>query len=262
MFADRKSRLLAIALLCIMAIVCFGTLYLVGDLARFQEADTLRESRTALDGVNDPERLGHTLELYPFNRVLKLVALANRDSVEMDGATRGLLSEAEPAELWKRMEKEELSSRADLEALGRDLKAAEGNAAGLGPRYDDLGKIERDRVEHDAMALEGRNETFARFMAMIDEQHAGLKAVLSKISVSRLAYYRAYEKCVALLAHELGVTKVVNGQFIFRLQSQADSYNDAAAAMAAAAKRLAELDTERANLRQSQFDGWKNFVGH
>lgn len=261
MFADRKSRWLAVALLCIMAIVCFGTLYLVGDLARFQEADALRESRMALDGVNDPERLDRTLEQHPFNRILKLVALANRDSVEMDGATRGLLSEAEPAELWKRMEKE-LSTRADLETLGRDLKAAESNAAGLGPRYDELGKVERDRVEHDAMALEGRNETFARFMAMIDEQHAGLRAVLSKISASRLAYYRAYEKCVALLAHEFGVTKVVNGQFIFRLQSQADSYNDAAAAMAAAAKRLAELETERANLRQSQFDEWKNFVGH
>lgn len=261
MLADRKSRLLAIALLCIVAIACFGTLYLVGDLARFQEADALSESRMALDGVNDPERLDQVLEQHPFNRVLKLVALANRDSVEMDGATRGLLSEAEPAELWKRMEKE-LSTRADLEALGRDLKAAESNAADLGPSYDELGKIERNRVEHDAMALEGRNETLARFMAMIDEQHAGLKAVLSKISASRLAYYRAYEKCVALLAGEFGVTKVVNGQFIFRLQSQADSYNDAAAAMAAAAKRLAELETGRASLRQSQLHDWKNFVGH
>ena len=33
-----------------------------------------------------------------------------------------------------------LAGRSDLELLGRDLKAAEDNAAGLGPRYDSIVK--------------------------------------------------------------------------------------------------------------------------
>jgi len=260
LFPDRKSKALAIALACVIAIVCFGTLYLVGDLARFQEVNVIEESQTALRGVNDPQQLDQVLKRHPSNRVLKLVALANRDSIEMDAASRKLLSEAEPGELWQRMEKG-FSSRADVEALGRDLKLAESNAAGLGSRYDNLLKAARDKVEHDAGVLEGRSETFTTFMTMIDGQHGRMKAVMSKIAASRLEYFVAYETCVALLAHEFAVTKVVNGQYIFPLQSQADSYNNAAATMAAAAKRLSELETERTSLRQSQFGKWKNFVG-
>jgi hypothetical protein len=62
------------------------------------------------------------------------------------------------------------------------------------------------------------------------------------------------------LVREFGLYKVVNGQIIFRLQSTADSYNDAAAKMAAAASRLKELDAERTTPKQSQLDGWKNLV--
>jgi hypothetical protein len=259
MLSDRKSKVLLILLSCVIAMVCFGTLYFMGDLARFQERIVVKESQTALRDVNDLDQLDRLLKQYPSNRVLKLVALANRDLIEIDAATRGLLNEAEPADLSRRMDKG-FSSRADLEALGRDLKMAEGNAAALESRYVALLKVARDKVEHDASALEGRNNTRARFMAMIDEQHAGMKDLISRISAARLAYYGAYEKCVALLAHEFGVTKVVNGQFIFPLQSQADSYNEAAAAMAAAAKRLAELETERTVLAQPRLDKWKSLV--
>jgi hypothetical protein len=59
---------------------------------------------------------------------------------------------------------------------------------------------------------------------------------------------------------EFGVYKVVNGQIIFQLQPTADSYNEAAAKMAAAAGRLEELDAERTRLKQSQLDRWKNLV--
>jgi len=34
-------------------------------------------------------------------------------------------------------------------------------------------------------------------MAMIDEQHADMKSLISRISVERLEYSAAYEKCVA-----------------------------------------------------------------
>lgn len=259
-FSDRKSKALAILLACVIVVVCFGTLYLVGDLARFQEADVLRESRTALSGVTDPGQLDQVLRRHPSSRLLKLIKLANRDSMEIDAAASGLLGEAEPGELWGRMDKA-VSSRADLEALGRDLKAAEGNAAALETRYDNLVKAVRDKVEHEASALEGRNDTHAKFMAMIDEQHAGMKAIVAKIAASRLAYFGAYEKCVGSLAQQFGAVKVVNGRFIFPVQSQADSYNGAVAAMAAAAKRMPELETERTGLRQSQLGKWKDFAG-
>jgi hypothetical protein len=78
---------------------------------------------------------------------------------------------------------------------------------------------------------------------------------------ARAEYYSAYEKCAALLVKEFGSYKVTNGQFIFRLQPTADSYNAASVAMAAATKRIADLEEERGALQQAQFRRWKSFVG-
>ena len=106
------------------------------------------------------------------------------------------------------------------------------------------------------------NDTLADFMAMIDEQHAEMTALISRVLASRAEYYGPNEKCVALLIRDYGSYKVVNGQLIFSAQSAADSYNGAAAAMAASAKRFVELEDERTALRQSQLNRWKNFVDH
>lgn len=260
MFPDRKSKALAIALSCVIAIVCFGTLYFVGDLARFQEAVVVQEGQAVLRDLKEPEQLDQLLKQHPANRILKLVALANRDATEIDDAALGLLREADPGELWKRMGKG-FASRSDLEALGRDLKAAEDNAAGLEARYATVSKAVRERIVHDAGALDGRTSTLAAFTAIIDAQHAGMKDVMARIAAARLDYFRAYQKCIALLTREFDTTKVVNGQYIFRLQPQADSYNAAAATMASAARRMADLETERAALRHSQFEKWKSLAG-
>ena len=259
-FSDRKSKVLAVFILCAVLTVCFGTLYFVGDLARFQDAISLREGQAALESVNDPEQLDQALKQHPSNKILKMVALAKRNSVEMDTVTRGLLTEAEPRDLWKQTDLG-ASSRSDLEALGHDLKIAEGNAKTLESRYLPLVKAERDEVEHDASVLVGRTNTLAKFMSMIDEQHADMKSLISRISAERLEYNAAYEKCVALLMQEFGLYKVVNGQIIFQLQPTADSYNEAAAKMAAGASRLEELDAERATLKQFQLERWKNLFG-
>lgn len=258
-FSDRKSKIPAVSILCVVMIVCFGALYFVGDLARFQEANSIRESQAALRRVNDPEQLDQVLKQYPSNEFLKMVALAKRDSVEIDVITRSLLTEAEPRNLWKQTDLG-ASSRSDLEALGRDLKNAEGNARTLESRYLPLAKAERDKVEHDASMQERRADSLAKFMAVIDEQHADMKSLISKISAIRLEYTAAYETCVALLVHEFGIYKVVNRQVIFQLQPTADSYNGAAAKMAAAASRLDELDAERTTLKRSQLDRWKNLA--
>jgi len=259
MFPDGRSKALAIVLGCVIAIVCFGTLYSLGDLSRYQRAEIAQESEAALRDLNAPEQVDQLVKRYPSSPVLKLVALARRDAAEIDDAARGLLGQAEPGELWKRMEKA-TSSRGDLEALGRDLKGAEDNAASLGARFAPLGKTVHDKIERDAVLVEGRTDRFTTFMAIVDAQHAGMKDTIAKISAARLDYLRAYENCVAVLAREFDTIKVVNGQFIFALQPQADSYNKAAAAMASSAKRMSDLDAAQTALRSAQFEAWKKLA--
>jgi len=260
MFPDGRSKALAIVLGCVIAIVCFGTLYSVGDLSRYQRSEIAQNGEAALHDLDAPEQVDQLLKRNPASAVLKLVAMAKRDAVELDDAARRLLGEADPGELWKRMDKA-ASSRSDLEALGRDLKAAEDNAATLGARFAPLGKTVHDKIERDAVLVEGRTDRFTTFMAIVDAQHAGMKDAIAKISAARLDYLRAYENCVAVLAREFDTIKVVNGQFIFALQPQADSYNKAAAAMASSAKRMGDLDTAQAALRSAQFEAWKKLAG-
>jgi hypothetical protein len=239
--------------------VCFGTLYFVGDLARFQDAISAREGQAALGRVTDPEQLDRVLKQYPTNKILKIIALAKRDSAEMDTVVRGLLKEGDPRDLWKQTDLG-ASSRSDLEALGHDLKVAESNAKTLESRYLAVVKAERDKVEHDASVLVGRTNILPKFMAIIDAQHAGTKSLISRISVERLEYATAYEKCVAVLMREFGRYNVVNGQIIFQLQSTADSYNEAAGKMAAVASHLEELAVEGTTPKQFPLDRWKDLV--
>jgi hypothetical protein len=47
-FSDRKSKVRAVIILCVVVTVCFGTRYFVGDLASFQEAISVTEGQAAL----------------------------------------------------------------------------------------------------------------------------------------------------------------------------------------------------------------------
>jgi hypothetical protein len=261
-FADRKERKsgrLPLILLGAFAIACLVALILVGDLARYQDAGMVGESQAALRDVSDPEQLDQALKRYPANRILKLVTLANEKSAEIDAATRKMLNEAEPASLSKLVNLT-ASGRSDLEALSRDLKTAEGNVANAKSRMDALVKSKRDELQNSARSLGVESNTIARYMTAVDEQNAEMAALATKMLTARAEYYGAYEKCAALLVREFGSYKVTNGQFIFRLQPTADSYNAASAAMAAATKRAAELEEEKAGLKQSQLGRWKKFV--
>ena len=258
-FSYRRAHILAIVLLCVLVIVCVGGLFFAGNLARFQEDLSIREGRTALSDVNDPSQLERALRQYPSNRILRMVALANKDSIEMEAATRQLLSEAEPKDFSKSTALT-ASSRSDLEALSADLTTAESNAATLMPRYVALLKATREKLEHDARPLQVGNYTPSKFMAMIDEQHNEMTALMPKALAARAEYDGAYDRCVALLIQHSGAYNVINGQFIFPSQSAADSYNAAATTMMAAGKRIAQFEDERAALRQSQLTKWKSFV--
>ena len=253
------SGRVTLLLLCIFVIACFGAVYYVGDLAKYQETISAKESQTALRGVTDPQQIDQALKQFPSNNILKLVALANKESTEIDAATQRLLSEVEPKRLAKQIDLG-ASSSSDLDALRQDLKIAETNATTFQPGYIALIKAERDKVENDARSIKVGNDTIAKFMVMIDEQDAEMTDLISKVSAARAEYYSAYEKCAALLVREFGIYKVENGQFVFPFQYSADSYNRAAAAMAAATKRIAELENERATLGQSRLNRWKTFA--
>src|SRR5215831_16857229 len=156
-FSDQRTDtprvvLLLLCISCIFAIICFGVVYFVGDLAKYQEAISAKESQTALRGVNNPEQLEQALTQFPSNNILKLVALANRESMEIDAATQRLLNEAEPSGLSKPIDLGS-SSRSDLDALRRELKIAESNGAAFEPGYTALIKAERDEVENVARSL-------------------------------------------------------------------------------------------------------------
>ena len=262
--SDQKGRAsrrpaLVLSLLCILVIACLGLGYYVGDLTKFQIVDSAQESRTALRGVNDPEQLGRVLEQHPSNKMLKMVALANKDFGEIDAAARRLLNDAEPRDFLKPVDLGAYS-RSDLDTLRRDVKTAQSNAATVTPRYVALVNDARAKLENDARLLNVENDTLSEFMTMIDEQHAEMMTLASKVLAARAEYYNAFERCVAVLVREFGIYKVTNGQVIFPLQSTADTYNRAATAMDAAAKRIAELDNERTVLRRSQLNRWKSFV--
>jgi hypothetical protein len=259
-FSYRRAHKLAIAFLCVLGLVCLGGFYFAGDLSRFQKGISIEESRAALRGVNDPQQLDQVLKQYPSNRTLKMVALANKDATDIDAVMRRLLSEAEPRDLLKPVDLTAFG-RGDLEALGRDLKIAESNLPAVKPRYEAAIKAERDRLEHDARPLAVENYTLPKFMTVIDAQHADMTTLMPRLVDARIDYYGAYEKCVALLIRDFGTYKVVNGQFIFPSQSGADRYNGAASVMAAAAKRLTDVQAEATALKQSRLERWKTFVG-
>jgi hypothetical protein len=188
-----------------------------------------------------------------------MVALARNDAVEIDAAAQRLRGEAEPRVLPK-LSDLSTSSLSDLEALRRDLKTAEDNAPTSEARYVALIKIARDKVEKDVRSLNVGDDRVSGFMSMIDEQHTAWTKLTSKTLASHAEYDGAYEKCVALLVRDFGAYKVTNGQFVFPFQPSANTLNRAAAAMAAAAKSISELDDERTRLMQSRLSRWKALI--
>ena len=257
----RRRPAFVLSLLCVFVIACLGLGYYVGDLSKFQTVNSAKESQTALRGVSDPEQLDRLLRQYPSNKMLKMVALANKDSVEIDAAARRLLNDAEPRDFLKPVDLSAYS-RGDLDTLRRDVKTAQSNVATVTPRYIALLNDERAKLENDTRSLDVENGTVSEFMTMIDEQHAEMITLASKVLAARAEYYNAYEQCVAVLVREFGIYKVANGQVIFPFQSTADSFNRAVTALDAAAKRIAELEDERTTLKRSQPNKWKTFVDH
>ena len=254
---NSKTRV-RIAFLSLFVVFLAGA-YFVGDLGKLQENISARESRTALQGISDPKQIEEALRHHPSNKFLQMTAMATRAADETSAATEKLLNEVEPPAVSKNINLG-TASRADLEALRRDLKTAQANAAALMPRFSALLKTERDNVKKYALSLQIKQDIVTGLLDNIDKRHAEITAFTSKTLSARADYYRAYENYVAVLVTEFGRYRVVNGEFIFPFQHVVDRYNVAADAMTVAAKQVNDLEAERRSLQKSQQDGLVQLV--
>ena len=257
--SDPKTKTrVRIAFLCLIAVFAVGA-YFVSGLGKLQDDISARESRAALQGITDPGQIEQAVKQYPSNKFLQMIAAAIRAADETNAAIDKILNETEPPSVSKEVNLG-AASRADLEALRRDLKTAQANAAALGPRIGAVLKTERDTVKNRALSLQLKEGVVTGLLDVIDKRHAEITALVPKMASARADYYRARENYVAVLAGEFGTYKVVKGQFIFPFQRAVDRYNVAANAMTAAARQVAELDAERKNLAQAAQARWMQFV--
>jgi hypothetical protein len=256
--ASTRVRIAFLFLFVFMIVVAVGA-YFITDLGRLQEIISAHKIRTAWQGITDPKQIDEVPRRHPSNKILQMMAMATKAAAETSAAAEKLSNEVEPPALSKNMDLG-TASRSDLEALRRDLKTAEANAATIMPRYIALIKAERDKVEAYALSLHLEKDTAGRFLDGIDQRHAKITDLTSRMLSARADYYRAYESYVAVLVGEYGSYKVVDGQFIFPLQGTVDRYHVAAHALTVAAKRVAELEEERKRLMQSQQVGWEQFI--
>ena len=260
MSSDPKTRWrVRIALLALFAFAAMASVgaYVVADLGKLQDNIAARESQAALQGITDLSQIDVALRQHPTNKFLRMMAMATRTAEETNAAIEKLSSEIEPAAIAKTGNLG-AAGRSDLEALLRDLKAAETNAATFAPRATAVLKAERDTIEKYALSLHLENSR--SLLEHIDKRQAEMAAFTSSVSSARADFYRAYQKYVGVLVGEFGSYKVVSGQFIFPLQRTVDRYNVAAQAMTNAARHVAELDEERKRLLVSQQARWLQFV--
>jgi hypothetical protein len=256
--AKLRVRVAFLLLFIFIAGLAVGAYY-IGDLRKFQDSVALRETQAALEGIADPDQLDRALKRRPSNKILQLITMATKAAAERRAATDAMLSTIEPASVSKPIDWGTVT-RNDLEALGRDLKLAEANATAFMPRYLDLLKAERSKVEKYAASLHVEGDMHAKFFKQLDERYAKAAAAVSRLLAARGEFYRSYGSYVAVMAGEFGAYKVVNGQFVFPFQRTVDRYNVASHAMTAAAKRVAELEEERNSRAQLQQEGWEHLV--
>lgn len=260
--ADPKAKWrvrIALLVLFVFVIAASATAYFVADLGRLQDLIAARESQAALQGITDAGQIAAALEQHPRNKFLRITAMATAAADETNAAIEKLSGEVEPPAIAQAGNLG-AASRSDLEALRRDLKTAETNAAALTPRIAAILKAERDKVEDEAHSLYLEKDRSSRLLDQIDSRHAETAAFTSRMSAARADFYRAYQSYVGLLIGEFGAYRVEGGQFIFPLKRTVDRYNAAAQAMTTAAQHVAQLDDEGKRLLASQQERWLQFV--
>jgi hypothetical protein len=259
---DPKARTrarIAFLLLFVFMIAALVGVYFVADLGKLHDLIAARDAQAMLRGIADISQIDEVLRQHPSNKLLRMMAMATKSADETNAALEKLSDEIEPPAI-SRAGNLGVASRNDIEALRRDLKTAETNAATVLPRYAVILKAERDTIEKYAASIQLGKGISNRVLDEIDKRHAEIAALASRTLSARADYYRAYQNYVAILIGEFGAYKFVGGQFIFPLQRTADRYNVAARAMASAAKPIADLEQQRLSLLQSQRARWLHFI--
>jgi hypothetical protein len=256
--ARTRVRIALLSLFVFAAVASVGA-YVVADLGKLQDNIAARESQAALQGITDASQIDAALSQHPTNKFLRMMAMATQAADQTNAAIEKLSGEIEPPEISKTGNLA-AASRSDLEALRRDLKTAETNAATFAPRATAVLKAERDAIEKYALSLHLEKDQSRSLLEHIDRRHAEIAALTSSLSSARADFYHAYQNYVGVLVGEFGGYKVVGGQFIFPLQRTVDRYNVVAQAMTNAARHVAELDEERKRLLASQQERWLQFV--
>jgi hypothetical protein len=232
--------------------------YFVTDLGKLQENISAGESRQALQGITDVSQIEAVSKKYGSSKFLQVMAMATKAAAETGAASEKLLNEVAPPAASRDFNFG-AASRADLEALRRDIKTAQANAAAFMPRLAELLKRERDAVRTNALWYL-KEDAVAGLLDNIDKRHANITAVMSKLLAARGDFYRAYEDFVAVLIDEFGKYRVVDSQLVFPSQRTLARYNVAAGTMTAAKTRVAALEAERKSAVKAGQERWLQFV--
>jgi len=256
--SDSKGKWrVRIAFLLLFVVFAVGA-WFASDLGRLQQGISARESGKAVQGITDVGQIEEVLKKYPSSKFLQVMAMATRTADETIAAAEKLSKEVAPATASGEFNFG-AASRADLEALRRDIKTAQANAAAFVPRLAELFKRERDKVKTEAL-WHLKADTAAALLDAIDKRHAEMTPLMTRLMAARGDFYRAYENFVAFLIGEFGTYKVVNGQLIFPNQRAVERYNTAANAMTSASNRVAALEAEWKSLVRSGQERWVEFV--
>ena len=246
-----------IAFLLLFVVLAAGA-WFAADLGKLQESLSAGESRKAVQDIADVRQIEEVARKFGSNKFLQVTAMATKAANETAAASEKLLNEVAPPAASRDFNYG-AASRADLEALRRDIKTAQANAATFTPRFAERFRRERDNVRTNALWYL-KQDTVDGLLDIIDKQHAEATAAMAKLLSARGDFYRAYEDFVAVLIDEFGQYKVVDGQFVFPLRRTLDRYNVAAGAMTSAKQRVTELEAERKAVLKSGQERWLQFV--
>lgn len=248
---------IGIAFAFLFAVLAAGV-YFVSDLGKLQENASAQQSRQALQDVTDVSQIEALSKKYGSSKFLQVMAMATKAADETVAASDKLLGEVAPPAAARDFNYG-AASRAELEALVRDIRTAQANAASFVPRHAELLKRERDSVRTNALWYL-KEDAVTSLLDTIDKRHAELVAATAKLLAGRGDFYRAYESFVAVLVDEFGKYRVDNGQLVFPLRSTLNRYNTAAGAMTAAKKRVDALEAERKAAIKASQERWLQFV--
>ena len=232
-----------------------------GNMKGLLEFIAVPETRKIMQDVRDPAQMEKVAEQHASNKLVQLIAEAQRAAQESIRLGAKLDNEIEPPGLALDI-RPEAASRAQLEAFRRDLATAKANAEAFMPPFLYILKAERARVDSFARSLDLTEDTLRSLLAGIDKRHAKGTEFTSRMMSARARLYGALDGVYVVLIAEQGRFQVqANGQYLFASQAVLNRYNAAAGAASAALKRVEELEEERKQLEREQQEGWRRFGG-